>query len=282
MTLRSPQFTTALQSLYRCIGPQAHLGATHYATAAIDIGAGVSNPAHTAPSNRFYKSVGIRQVEGKDTFEVTLDGRPLKSPARKEFSLPTKSLALAIAAEWEWQDSKRVRPFTMPMMTLASTAIDQPRSPQQVISTLTEWLHTDALCCREQDGPVADLQALAYNPILEWARQELQADIVVSESILGAQQPEDVIHIVSKVLAGLDPWHLTALDALAGACRSVVLGFAVLKGQLKVKDAVAAARLEEEWQMQEWGLVEGGHDIDIADINVRVAAPALFLQHLRR
>ena len=65
MTLRSPQFTTALQSLYRCIGPQAHLGATHYATAAIEIGAGVSNPAHTAPSNRFYKSVGIRQVEGK-------------------------------------------------------------------------------------------------------------------------------------------------------------------------------------------------------------------------
>lgn len=54
------------------------------------------------------------------------------------------------------------------------------------------------------------------------------------------------------------------------------------QGQLKVKDAVAAARLEEEWQMQEWGLVEGGHDIDIADINVRVAAPALFLQHLRR
>ena len=55
-----------------------------------------------------------------------------------------------------------------------------------------------------------------------------------------------------------------------------------LQGQLKVKDAIAAARLEEDIQIQEWGLVEGGHDIDIADIRVRVAAPALFLEYLRR
>ncbi len=56
----------------------------------------------------------------------------------------------------------------------------------------------------------------------------------------------------------------------------------MLQGQLKVKDAIAAARLEEDMQIQEWGLVEGGHDIDIADINVRMAAPVLFLQHLKR
>lgn len=36
----------------------------------------------------------------------------------------------------------------------------QPRSPEQVIATLADYLHTDALCCRETDGPVADLQAL--------------------------------------------------------------------------------------------------------------------------
>lgn len=36
----------------------------------------------------------------------------------------------------------------------------QPRSPEQVVATLAEYLHTDALCCRETDGPVADLQAL--------------------------------------------------------------------------------------------------------------------------
>lgn len=51
---------------------------------------------------------------------------------------------------------------------------------------------------------------------------------------------------------------------------------------MRAKDAIAAARLEENVQIQQWGHVEGGHDVDIADINVRMAAPALFLQHLRR
>lgn len=34
-------------------------------------------------------------------------------------------------------------------------------------------------------------------------------------------------------------------------------------------EAVDAARLEEAAQIEEWGLVEGGHDIDISDIKVR-------------
>ncbi len=45
--------------------------------------------------------------------------------------------------------------------------------------------------------------------------------------------------------------------------------------------AVAAARLEEDVQMEEWGAVEAGHDLDIADVSTRIAAPALFLRLLR-
>ena len=45
--------------------------------------------------------------------------------------------------------------------------------------------------------------------------------------------------------------------------------------------AIAAARLEETYQMDEWGLVEGGHDIDIADMQVRIAGPTVFLRLLQ-
>lgn len=58
---------------------------------------------------------------------------------------------------------------------------------------------------------------------------------------------------------------------------SVVL----LQGQLDVQAAITAARLEETYQMDEWGLVEGGHDIDIADMQVRIAGPAMFLRLLQ-
>ena len=42
--------------------------------------------------------------------------------------------------------------------------------------------------------------------------------------------------------------------------------------------AVHLSRLEEEVQIEEWGMVEGGHDLDRADQNVRVAAPAVFMR----
>lgn len=54
-----------------------------------------------------------------------------------------------------------------------------------------------------------------------------------------------------------------------------------MQGRLGVQEAIAAARLEESYQIGEWGLVEGGHDIDIADAQVRVAAPSLFIRLLQ-
>ena len=50
--------------------------------------------------------------------------------------------------------------------------------------------------------------------------------------------------------------------------RSLTAKPCMLQGRLSVAEAVDAARLEEAAQIEEWGLVEGGHDIDISDIKV--------------
>ena len=60
----------------------------------------------------------------------------------------------------------------------------------------------------------------------------------------------------------------------------MIIGMATASGRLGVEEALQAARLEEDQQIAEWGLVEGGHDIDIADIRVRVASPSLFVRLL--
>ena len=55
------------------------------------------------------------------------------SPARRPLLLPTRALALGIAAEWEWQEARAIRPFTMPLMRLASIATDEiPPTRHQV------------------------------------------------------------------------------------------------------------------------------------------------------
>ena len=55
---------------------------------------------------------------------VQLDGRPVKTPAKTPLVLPTRTLAEAIAAEWDAQQGV-VRPDTMPATRAANSALDK-------------------------------------------------------------------------------------------------------------------------------------------------------------
>jgi len=52
---------------------------------------------------RFYKKAHMKPTEDGSGYVVMLDDRELKTPARKPLKVPNAALALAIAAEWEWQ-----------------------------------------------------------------------------------------------------------------------------------------------------------------------------------
>ena len=53
-----------------------------------------------------------------------------------------------------------------------------------------------------------------------------------------------------------------------------------VQGWLTMHEALEAAALEESINIEGWGLVEGGHDIDAADMRVRIAAPSVFARLL--
>ena len=80
-------------------------------------------PAPQARATTAYMRVAARRLtrractaQGDGTYIVLLDGRTLRTPARNALSLPSLPLALAVAAEWEWQEQRNLRPFTMPIM----------------------------------------------------------------------------------------------------------------------------------------------------------------------
>lgn len=215
--------------------------------------------------------------------EVLIDGRVLKTPARKAMSLPTKALAMAVAAEWEWQKARRVMPFTMPMTTLVSTAIDQmPSIRERTMQELLNHLLTDTACCRhETDLKLRKKQEEVLDPIVQWMEQHLQQPIKLSHNILENGQDAGTVEAVRRMLLGLSNWELAAVDMIANATKSIVIALAVQKGRLTPMDAFNASRVEENFQMEEWGLVEGGHDLDMADIKVRIEAPSMFLKLLQ-
>ena len=84
-----------------------------------------------------------------------------------------------------------------------------------------------------------------------------------------------------KRLRAMDPFELTATFNAAASAKSLLTGMALIRGAIDVEQAEMSARVEEDFQIDEWGLVEGGHDIDKADIAVRLAAPRALMSLLR-
>ncbi len=213
-------------------------------------------------------------------FQVTLDGRLLNTPGRRPLLVPTRALATAIAAEWEWQ-AGRLDSSTMPLTSLAATALDEPQPRETVIAAMLSYLPTDPVVCRAEAGPVAARQERLLGPLLRWLRGATGAALEPSDSIFGAALPEEEVAKVGAHLAALSRWELAAAEQAAAAGKSVALGLALAAGALDAAAALAAARVEEDVQIEAWGLVEGGHDVDVADLRVRLAAPALFVRLLR-
>lgn len=76
---------------------------------------------------KFYKLATVRQTS--TGYEVILDGRSIRTPERNKLSLPTQSLAMAIACEWQSQE-KFIKPHSMPLVnfTLDAAQLYRDRS----------------------------------------------------------------------------------------------------------------------------------------------------------
>ncbi|CAL0323039.1 unnamed protein product [Lupinus luteus] len=101
---------------------------------------------------RFYKEVKTREGDDGNGWTVLLDYRTLKTPSKRPLKLPTLSLAKAIAAEWDYQQKDGIRPFTMPLMRLACTALERvPLTRTKIIQHLMHKFNQDLVFVRAPD-----------------------------------------------------------------------------------------------------------------------------------
>lgn len=54
-----------------------------------------------------------------------------------------------------------------------------------------------------------------------------------------------------------------------------------MQSHVTAKEGIQLARLEENMQLEEWGYVEGGHDIDDADIKSHIFSASVFTRLLQ-
>ncbi|PWE32723.1 ATPase [Maritimibacter sp. 55A14] len=187
-------------------------------------------------------------------FAILLDGRPVKTPAKAGLCVPTRTLADAVAAEWDAQ-SGPVRPETMPLTRAANAAIDKVAIQQaEVAAMLAEYGRTDLICYRAE-GPneLVRRQEAAWDPLLAWSAEEVGAPLVPTTGVVHIRQPAASLERFAEEVRGFDAFGLTALHDLVTLSGSLVIGLAALRGAFDGDDLWQRSRIDEIWQQEQWG-----------------------------
>jgi len=206
-------------------------------------------------ARRHYKAVTV--TDGKHEgggFRVLLDGQALRTPATAVLAVPTRRLAEALAAEWAAQ-SERIDPGTMPLTRLVNSAVDGIRGREaEVRSEIAKYAESDLLCYRaDGPAPLVCRQAKLWDPVLAWGRDELGVSLRVAAGVMPMTQPDRARTALARALAGQDAFTLAALHAMTTLMGSALLALAHARGRLRLEEAWAAAHVDEDWQISQWG-----------------------------
>src|SRR5882762_8453401 len=214
----------------------------------------VRRNARRPQRKRFYAQAGI--AETPKGFGITLDGKPVRTPSRRLLAAPTREIAEAIAAEWDAQ-KEIIDPTAMPLTRLANSVIDAVAGRVEAVADdIAKYFHSDMLFYRagHPDALVA-LEAEHWDPVLFWAADTLGAHFILAEGIVHVRQPDQAIAAARAAFPD-DPWSVAALHVVTTLTGSALLALALLRGVLDQDQAWAAAHVDEEWNIEKWGVDE--------------------------
>ena len=201
---------------------------------------------------RFYRSAEPARRAGGHG--INLDGKPIKTPGKRDLVVPNGALAAAIAEEWNAQEGE-VRAATMPLTRLATTTVDRVATQRgAIIRQTASYAETDLVCYRAAHPPalVARQQAV-WQPLINWAVLRYDAPLSVTTGVIPTKQSATSLRAFAAAVAEQDDFALTALHVATAACGSLVIGLALIEGQLDAEGAFAASQLDESFQIEAWG-----------------------------
>ncbi len=202
---------------------------------------------------RFYKQVSV--LPGAAGFCIELDGRSVRTPKKAALAVATETLAEAIAEEWR-QQGENIAPQTMPLLRLANTAIDMVAGQRDaVVANLAGFAGTDLLCYRASEPEdLVQRQDRLWSPWLTWAAARYGATLATTDGVSHIAQDDAALAALHTAVDGHDVMELAGLNDLVTIAGSLVLALAVSAGALDVGAAWAAARLDNDYQAERWGL----------------------------
>jgi chaperone required for assembly of F1-ATPase len=201
---------------------------------------------------RFYDKSSARATDAG--YDILLDGRPVRTPAKEPLLIPNAALAEAITAEWNAQGDK-VDPRSMPLTGLANAAIDRVGPERDAfVRALAVYGETDLLCYRaETPEELVARQEEGWDPLLAWARYRFDVDFEIAYGIVHKPQPVATIERLRNAVETRDSFALAAVSPLVTISGSLVIALALAESAIDLEGAWAAATLDESWQTEKWG-----------------------------
>ena len=231
---------------------------------------------------RFFKNAQVEERDGG--FHIALDGRPVRTPARRMLQAPTRALAEHIAKEWNAQGDV-IDPARMPLTRLANAIIDGvAEAAAEIAAEVEKYLACDLVLYRA-DAPqgLALRQCAAWDPVVDWAAVTLGARFDCASGMAFHAQPEPALRAARAAIPRSDTandiWRLGAIHSITTLTGSALIALAVAQCALGAAQAWAAAHVDEDWNMEQWGRDEIALALR-AERFAELQAAALVLQSL--
>jgi chaperone required for assembly of F1-ATPase len=201
---------------------------------------------------RFWKEVSVEPFEGE--YRVTLDGRPIRTQGGGPQTVPSETLAEALAAEWRAQ-GEEIDAKAFALRDLADFAIDHVRADRAAaIAGLLRYIETDTLCYRaDPDEPLYRRQQDLWEPVVTAFEARNGVRLERISGIVHRAQPEATLARLGEILAAHDDFTLAALTTLASLAASLAVALEALEPGADPAALFAAANCEQDWQAELWG-----------------------------
>lgn len=201
---------------------------------------------------RFFQVAEATARDG--AYALTLDGKTARTPGRAPLVVADKALAEALAAEWSAL-GERIDPAKLPLTRIINSAIDGVADQMDAVrAEVVKYVGTDLVCYRaEEPAGLVAAQEAAWEPLVSWMREVHGVRLALAAGIVHVPQPEEVSSAVARALQPLDALTLAAVHTVTTLSGSAVIALAQLQGKLAAAEAWAAAHVDEDWQMEQWG-----------------------------
>jgi len=210
--------------------------------------------ARAPQRKRFYASAAVSETDGG--YAITLDGKPIKTPSGRQVIVPARTIADAIAAEWNAQ-GETIDPLTMPLTRFANSVVQGVADKVDAVADdIAKYFGSDLLFYRAgHPEALVAREAAHWDPILFWAADALGAHFILAEGIVHVRQPDPGVAAARATLPS-DPWQVAALHVITALTGSALLALALFHGVIDQEQVWAAAHVEEDWNIEKWGVDE--------------------------